>query len=46
MTPPAAQRTREYGCSIPVRWSAHAQFKDLLATEQDFQELLQARTQK
>ena len=42
----AAQRTREYGCSIPVRWSALAQFKDLLATEQDFQELLRARTEK
>jgi hypothetical protein len=42
----AAQRTREYGCSIPVRRSALTQFKDLLATEQDFQELLQARTEK
>jgi hypothetical protein len=34
---------REYGCSIPVRWSALSRFKDLIATDQDLHELL--RTQ-
>jgi hypothetical protein len=37
---------REYGCSIPLRWSALSRFKDLVATEQDVHELLRARTER
>jgi hypothetical protein len=40
------QLAHEYGPSIPVRWSDLSRFKNLVATEQDLQELLQARTGK